>query len=209
MRISQASSHPVITDNPYTMVRGIRVDLPSILELQHECREGACQVEHCCCSTYEVCITDRERHRIDGCLPFAAHFCSHLRAKDGFDNIFEDLGGRLHCIDTTEEGLCLLAYIKKGSVRCSLHSAAEKIGLHPHEAKPLACVLWPLTISSDRPPLLSVDPNAYSFGCCTHRQGSSGMSPSIAHTLQVVFGPLFMRDLERAMNKVVETPKNT
>jgi hypothetical protein len=88
-----------------------------------------------------------------------------------------------------------------------LHSAAAKIGIHPHEAKPLACVLWPLTISSDRPPLLSVDQNAYSFGCCTRRQGrNSGMSPSILHTLQAVFGPLFMRDLERAMNKVVETP---
>jgi hypothetical protein len=181
------------------IIRGVRVNLASLLELQHECRPGACTLNHCCCSTYEVCITDRELQTLTGWLPYAAKFCPHIKAKDGYDNIFEELGGRLHAIDTTDDGRCLLAYVHNGSLRCSLHSAAEKTGIPPHNVKPRSCILWPLTLSSGRPPRLSVDPNAYTFACCTRRKGlGAGVSPAIIQTVRAVFGADFMRDLEVA-----------
>ncbi len=188
----------------HILIRGVRVDIPSLLELRHECRPGVCTPKRCCCSTYEVCITDRELQALAGCLPYAAKFCPRLQTDGDYDNIFEELGGRLHAIDTAENGRCLLAYVKNGSLRCSLHSAAEKMGIPPCKAKPRSCILWPLTLSSDRIPVLSVDPHAFTFGCCERNSGkTAAISPAVIDTVQTVFGKAFARDLEAAADRPV------
>ena len=185
----------------YVTVGGLRVDVQALAELDHRCDPRFCSIDRCCCARYEVCIRPAELSRIVGFLPQAARFCPELRSGKGFDNIFDDLGQGLCCLDTTEEGLCVLAYGKRGRVRCSLHSAAEALGLPAHRAKPQACVLWPLALSSARPRVLSVDPDVYGFGCATRRPAGAALCGAVVETLERVFGAAFRKRVEKAVGK--------
>jgi hypothetical protein len=167
--------------------RVLRVDVASLLSLDHACR-GCITGEPCCCATYEVCVSAAEMDRIIELLPEAARFCPHLKSGAGYDNLFEELERGLFALDTNEDGLCLLAYVSRNRVRCSLHAAAAALGLSPGTVKPKACLLWPMTFS-DGDEVLSLTGDAFSFSCNSRkRAGSRRISPPLVEAIALVYG---------------------
>ena len=106
----------------------VHVNLSAILCVDHACN-GCSTPGQCCCASYEVCADSKELKRIVNLLPEAARFCPRLKTKSGYDIIFDEIEPGLFALDTDEKGLCLLAYKSGGKIRCSLHSAALKLGL--------------------------------------------------------------------------------
>jgi hypothetical protein len=131
-------------------------------------------------------------------MPQAAKFSKKLRTKEGFKNIFEQQERTLFSLDTDDKGLCLFAYKNKtNKTLCSLHSVALDSGLQPHKVKPISCTLWPLALSESRPYLLSIDDEAFSFGCNKKRKGSpKKLDPNISDIINALFGPSFLRSIE-------------
>jgi hypothetical protein len=165
----------------------LTVDLSSILSIDHAC-DGCRPGELCCCSAYEVCVTVKELERIIRILPEAAGFCPHLETGGGYDNIFDKVESGLFAIDTDDEGLCLLAFRSGGKVRCSLHAAAEAVGLSPEQVKPKACLLWPMNFSEGKEALSLVD-DALAFRCNILRRGRSRhLSPALVKAVDAVYG---------------------
>ncbi len=111
--------------------------------------------------TYEVCVTKAEMDRIIEVLPAAARLCPHLKSGKGFDNVFDEVEPGVYAIDTTEDGLCLFAYVFRNKYRCSLHTVALERGLPLGKVKPKACLLWPMTFSEGEE-LLSLTEDALS-----------------------------------------------
>lgn len=181
--------------------RSIDVDVAAICAVTHNCT-GCAGESKCCCSSYEVCISTSELNRIIQYLPVAATFCRHLKLANGYDNVFEDLGRNLFCLDTTEDGLCVFAYSKDNKILCALHSAAVQLGIPVHEVKPKACLIWPLSISEGKSKTLSVDHDALAFRCNAQKRNEAlRLCPSIAGIVENTFGRKFRCDLENAANK--------
>jgi hypothetical protein len=165
----------------------LTVDLASIMSVDHDCY-GCRPGELCCCSAYEVCVTIKELERIIPVLPEAARFCAYLETDDGYDNIFDEVEPGLFAIDTTDDGLCLFAFRSGRKVRCSLHAAAEALGLLPEQVKPKACLLWPMNFSEGKEVLSLVD-DALAFRCNTLRRGRSRhISPAFLNAVNAVYG---------------------
>lgn len=165
----------------------LSVDLASLLSVEHRCR-GCSPDEPCCCSSYEVCVTDAEMKRIIQVLPEAAKLCPHLRTEHGYDNLFEYVEPGLHALDTTEDGLCLLAYVSDRTIRCSLHTAGTNLGLPLGKVKPKACLLWPMSLS-EGDEVLSVAGDALSYGCTARRRKRSNiLSPAFVEAVELVYG---------------------
>jgi hypothetical protein len=167
--------------------RTLDVDLASLLSVEHAC--GGCNKGgKCCCATYEVCVSAAEMARIINVLPEAARFCPHLVTDTGFDNIFEEVGPGLYAIDTTEDGLCLLAFKLNNTVRCSLHAAASVAGIPIEQVKPKACLLWPMSFS-EGDELLSLTDDALSFSCTSLRgDRSRSLASSLLEAITMVYG---------------------
>ncbi len=165
----------------------VQVDLASLYAIDHAC-QGCTKDEKCCCATYEVCVTTREMNRIIGLLPELARLCPHLGADEDYDNVFEEVEPGLFAIDTTEEGLCLFAYVSRGKLRCSLHTVGLNLGIPLDHAKPKACLLWPMTFSEGEE-LLSLTGDALSF-FCNSRKGrlSRSLCPSFVEAIELVYG---------------------
>jgi hypothetical protein len=68
-----------------------------------------------------------------------------------------------------------------------LHTAALDADLDPALVKPLACRLWPLALSEDPIPVLSVQEEAYSFAC-NHRRSGKGLHVGVRALLAAAFG---------------------
>ena len=171
-------------------------DLASLLSIDHAC--GGCKTgEKCCCATYEVCVTFAEMKRIIRVLPEAVKLCPHLGTDAGFDNVFEEAGQGLFAIDTTEDGLCLFAFMSNNRIRCSLHAAASTLGLPLEQVKPKACLLWPMTFSEGKE-VLSLTEDALSFSCNSRiNRKSRRLSPSLTEALSIVYGRDFGTTLEK------------
>ena len=165
----------------------VSVDLASLRSVEHRC-SGCAEDEHCCCSSYEVCVTHAEMERIIRVLPEAAKLCPHLKTNQGYDNVFEYVEPGLHALDTTEDGLCLLAYVADHTIRCSLHTAGMNLGLPLDKVKPKACLLWPMSLS-EGDEVLSLAGDALSFHCTVpRRKGANGLSPAFVDAFDVVYG---------------------
>ena len=165
----------------------LRVDLASLLSIDHRCG-GCAEDEPCCCATYEVCVTEAEMNRIIRVLPEAAKLCPHLESDEGYDNVFERVERGLYALDTTEDGLCLLAYRDGHTIRCSLHSVALAFGIPLEKVKPKACLLWPMSFS-EGDEVLSLTGDAQAFRCNSRRtQQSRRLSPSLLAAIEVVYG---------------------
>lgn len=163
------------------------VDLASLRSVEHRCR-GCAQGEPCCCSSYEVCVTDAELQQIIEVLPEAAKLCPHLKTDQGYDNVFEYVELGLHALDTTEDGLCLLAYVADHTIRCSLHTAGTNLGLPLGKVKPKACLLWPMCLS-EGDEVLSLAGDAPSFRCTARRRKrSNSLSPAFVEAIELVYG---------------------
>lgn len=179
----------------------VDVDVSAICSVTHNCT-GCAGDSKCCCSSYEVCISTSELTKIIGCIPVAAKFCQHLKSHNSYENVFEEIGRNLFCIDTTEDGLCVFAYSKGDKILCALHSAAVNLGIPVHEVKPKACLIWPLTISEGKRKILSMDHDVLEFRCnAQNHNGTLSLCPSIAGIVESAFGQKFRYELESAANK--------
>lgn len=180
-------------------VYGIRVDVEALLRLRHRHDPTRCSAVGCCCSSYEVCVSAKEVERIAGLLPMAAHYAPHLCADGALDNPFDPIGHGEYALDTDSAGTCVFAYRDRmGTTLCAVHSAALDLGLDPYKMKPAACALWPLALSEDRPPVLTVQDGAYAFPCNRRRsRAAARLDAGVAAIIRAVFGPEFLESLER------------
>jgi hypothetical protein len=121
-------------------------------------------------------------------LPEAAELCPHLKTDHGYDNVFEYVEPGLYALDTTEDGLCLLAYVAGHTIRCALHTVGTNLGLPLGKVKPKACLLWPMSLSEDDE-VLSLAGDALSFRCTARRRkGSNRISPAFVEAVGLVYG---------------------
>jgi hypothetical protein len=165
----------------------VEVDVESLLSLEN-CCNGCARGGRCCCSSYEVCVTTAELKRIIRVLPEAARLCPHLLTAQGYDNVFEEEEPGLFSIDTTEDGLCLFAYWSHHRIHCSLHTAAQTLGLSLEQVKPKVCLLWPLHFSEGREVLSMID-DAFLYSCNARKApGSRSLSPGFVEAIELVYG---------------------
>lgn len=165
----------------------VEVDVESLLSLENNCN-GCAKGERCCCSSYEVCVTEVELKRIIKILPEVAKFCPHLLTERGYDNVFEEEEPGLFSIDTTEDGLCLFAYWSHHRIHCSLHTVAKTLGLPLEQVKPKVCLLWPMHFS-DGDEVLAMISDAFLFNCNARKApGSRSLSPGFVEAIELVYG---------------------
>jgi hypothetical protein len=94
----------------------------------------------------------------------------------------------LYALDTTEDGLCLLAYVADHKIRCSLHRAGTNLGRPLGKVKPKACLLWPMSLS-EGDKVLSLAGDALAFRCTTPRRNrTNGLSPAFVEAVGLVYG---------------------
>lgn len=179
----------------------IDVDVFSICSISHICTSCNGQTM-CCCSNYEVILTECEMIKIIGLMPEMSKFCRYLKSKEGYKNVFDKIGPKLYCIDTDHKGLCCFAYRKNKRIYCSIHSSSLYLGIPFYKIKPTSCLLWPLIISKMETPILSIHTDALEYICNIKNHGRQlYLSPSIAKNIEYVFGKKFRYDLECAALK--------
>lgn len=182
--------------SPSGQGRCVRVDLAAILSIDHACR-GCSRPGTCCCASYEVCVDTAELKNIIRFLPEAAKLCPHLKTAKGYNNVFEEVEPGLYALDTSENGLCVFAFISGRTIRCSLHAVALNLGLPLQKIKPQACLLWPLS-TSDENDVLSLDNKAFSFRCVSRRRNPSRrFSPALRESIELLYGNDFMAQLKK------------
>jgi hypothetical protein len=126
--------------------------------------------------------------RIIQVLPEAAKLCHHLKTDHGYDNVFEYVEPGLYALDTTEDGLCLLAYVADNKIRCSLHTVGTKLKVPLGKVKPKACLLWPMSLS-EGDEVLTLAGDALSFRCTTRRRKRSNrLSSAFREAVELVYG---------------------
>ncbi|MBI2436107.1 MAG: DUF3109 family protein [Candidatus Hydrogenedentes bacterium] len=190
------------TQDRFPLIADVRVDLDALLRLDHACDPKACSAAGCCCGSYEVTVSPKELRRITGMIPESSRFARNLRTANGaLENPFERIEKGLYALDTDERGRCVFAYRdKEGFIRCSIHSAALRLGLEPYRTKPFACTLWPLAISEDNPPVLTVQEDAYRFPCNRRRsRPARTRAPEVALIIEQLFGNTFLEELHHAL----------
>ena len=174
----------------------LRVDLRALLSLRHRFDPDACKARGCCCASYEITLRRHEMERVAGYLPLAVR---HQHALAG-TNPFDPSGDGEWALDTDEDGRCVFAFVDgDGHTWCSIHRAAMELGLNPYRAKPRSCALWPLALSEDSPPLLTVMEDAWDFPCNSRRAAATELDPGVADTLEQVFGLAFLRRVQDAV----------
>jgi hypothetical protein len=178
-------------------IGGYRVDTEAIQQLAYHCDPGICRDTTSCCACYEITVAPGELSRIIGMMPWAEAYVPDLRSAHPFD----DSEDGTFAIDTDEKGRCLFAYRDiNGRKLCSLHSAASEIGKDPYACKPSSCSLWPLALSEDEPPWLTVMSDAYGFPCCRQRR-EPGLDPGTAEHVRRQFGADFLAELQTALRE--------
>jgi len=106
----------------------------------------------------------------------------------GYDNVFEYVEPGLYALDTTEDGLCLLAYVADHRIRCSLHTAGTNLGLPLGKVKPEACLLWPMSLS-EGDEVLSIAGDALAYRCTALRRKRSNRLPAaFVEAVELVYG---------------------
>jgi len=170
----------------------LHIDAQSIHALAHRCEPENCAHRQSCCATYEVAVGSEEIGTIVGVLPDAARFQPELLTNgEPLDPFDETDGGA--CLNTDEHGRCVFAFSSEsGAPLCSLHAAALELGLPPMRTKPRACALWPLALTEDAEPTLSVQPGAYDFACNRPRRDAERqtetLDPGVAALIRDALG---------------------
>jgi len=165
------------------------IDLDSLKKFNHKC-DGCAKrsAVASCCSGLEVCVSKSEMIKIVGIIPYIVKYCHHLLVEDKLDNVFNKAEDGLYSIDTHINGLCVFAYRKNSRILCGIHSAADVLRLNWYDLKPIPCILWPLAISDDLSPVISLDDSAASFHCNTGVSSrSSYLDSSVVQILTNVF----------------------
>jgi hypothetical protein len=149
-----------------------------------------------------VTISKKELQNIIGCVPLAARFCSHLRSRYVYENVFEQISSDLYCIDTNEDGTCVFSFLEGSRISCSLHAVAGQLGIPFRKVNPESCLLWPLAIFEGETRIPSIHDEAFEFSCNTRNaKRRFSLCPSIAQNIESVFGIEFRVELQNAANK--------
>jgi len=177
--------------------------LDSLKKFNHKCDGCAKRAAVAsCCSGLEVCVSKSEIVKIIGIIPYIVKYCHHLLVEDKLDNVFNKSEDGLYTIDTHINGLCVFAYRKNSTILCGIHSVADFLGLNWYDLKPLPCILWPLAISDDLSPVISLDDSAGSFHCNTGvKSNSLYLDSSVVQILKNVFDNESADCINRAASK--------
>jgi hypothetical protein len=179
------------------IVRGVRIDYEQLLSIEHSCDPKLCVGCKCCCSCYDLLIEGNELSRVAGWLPGASRYAPALMDGGEPANVFEELAPGVFSIDTDEDGLCVFAWTDEaGSRLCSLHAAALAEGAEPLGAKPRSCWLWPLALSSSRPPILGRDADVFAFPCNKRRHDFRPvLDAGVTDIIRGLYGEEFLGEL--------------
>ncbi|MBS3763953.1 MAG: hypothetical protein KGZ25_11700 [Planctomycetes bacterium] len=181
-------------DRTEIQIRGYVVDLPAVLGITHRCDPLLCRASGSCCRFYDAWISKAERSRILDHLEDAAQFAPRLKRNGTSADLFKELNADLFAIRKDETELCVFAFRgEKNEFLCSLHAAALRNGHEPEDYKPRDCVLWPLMLTSNDPPILSVQPEAMHFPCNSERASSGDLDAGIENIIRKVFGSESLR----------------
>src|ERR1700690_234543 len=179
----------------------LEIDVAGICSVLHNCTGCPGESQHCCAS-YEVTISKKELQNIIGCVPLAARFCSQLKSRYVYENVFEQISSDLYCIDTNEDGTCVFSFLAGNRITCSLHTVAEQLAIPFRKVKPESCLLWPLAIFEGETRILSIHDDAFEFSCNTRNiKRRFSLCPSITQNIERVFGIEFRDELQNAVNK--------
>lgn len=186
---------PIECEVALTEVGGLLVDLRGISTLSHVCDPTLCAASGCCCAEHDVWVGDAERSAALGILPEAAEHAPAVGETDPFQRLGDDAWS-VRRID----GMCVFAWRDDGGrTLCSLHSAALQRGLPPEQTKPRGCILWPLALSSSRPPMLSVQAGALRYPCNCRRGLDGRLSAGVEAIVAAIWGRTFLRELRGAV----------
>jgi hypothetical protein len=178
------------------IIHGIRVDLAALQTIHHKCQPETCKNCLSCCSRYAPHVTQSELERIVGCFPIIARYTSRIKNSLGFKNVFEECDDASYCIDANEDESCVFTYARpSGETLCALHSVALDLRISPVDLKPKACSLWPLTLSEETEPELSVDRNWREFPCNTLSDNGCRMDAGVMSIVASCFGVSFLKQL--------------
>lgn len=182
--------------DPKPVVHGISVDLSALQTIQHKCSPDACRNRPSCCSRYVPHVNRAELERIVGCFPQITCYTSSIKNGNGYKNVFEEFDDGTYRIDAKEDESCVFTYAKpSGETLCALHSAALDLRIAPVDLKPKACSLWPLILSEETKPELSVDRNWREFPCNTLSENDRRMDTGVMNIVASCFGVSFLRQL--------------
>jgi len=178
------------------IIHGIRVDLAALKTICHKCHPESCRNRSCCCSRYVPHVNQVELERIVGCFPIIACYTNSIKNGHGFKNVFEECDDASFCIDANEDESCIFTYARSsGETLCALHSVALDLRISPVDFKPKACSLWPLTLSEEPEPELSVDRNWRDFPCNTLSDSDHRLDSGIINIIASCFGVSFLKQL--------------
>lgn len=179
-------------------IGGYRVDLGALASIAHRCdpllcrRTGRSGRTGSCCAEYDVWVGSVEVKRAHGVMERAANYAPHLRGAA----VFIPLGPDAYAIEHAPGGLCAFAYRgPRGQHLCSLHTAALEAGLAPQSVKPDCCFVWPLSVASSLPPVVSVQEDALNFPCNSQREPDGRLDEGIARIVEGAFGAAFFEML--------------
>lgn len=188
--------------NNKPIIKGIRVDLMALKRIRHACRPRLCRDTHTCCTRYTPHVTQVELDRIVGYFPVIATYVPGIKDGRSFHNVFEEWDDGTFRIDAKDDESCVFAYtLSGGEMVCAIHTTALKLQIPPVELKPRPCSLWPLTLSDDNIPELSIDKNWHKFPCNAESGNVQHLDEGIADIIISVFGVSFL-------NALMETDQN-
>ncbi len=188
----------------FPIIENVKVDLKSLISIQHKCDPGICRGKTSCCAEYDVCIEKKEVSKIIAHTPGAAEFAPQLMANGFYRNIFDETEDNLITIDTDEDNRCLFAWgNSKGDILCSLHSHALKNSLSFYDTKPESCLLWPLAIYDGKPEILTVQDDAFNFDCNKKRKLKKvSLDTEISSIINNVYGEKMLVGINHAISKM-------
>lgn len=182
--------------DPEPIIHGVRVDLAALKTIRHKCHPGTCRNCPSCCSRYIPHVSRSELKRIVGCFPIITRYTNSIKNRHGFKNVFEECDDASFCIDANEDESCVFTYAKvTGETLCALHSVALDLRISPADLKPMACSLWPLTLSEEPEPCLSVDRSWHEFPCNSLLDGDQRIDAGIINIIASCFGVSFLEQL--------------
>ena len=124
----------------------VRID-PGLFDLSFQCRPDRCDAR--CCQTFHVEIDGAELDAILSVLDEAAALAPALRDADGdYGDFYEEEEADVFSLVQEDDG-CVFLYGPPDSRHCAIHSVCLATGRRVENHKPLACLLWPLDLTTD------------------------------------------------------------
>jgi hypothetical protein len=191
----------------FPIIENVKIDLKSLISIEHKCDPGVCKEKKSCCAEYEVCMEKKEVDKIIAHTPGSAEFAPQLIANGSYRNIFDETEDNLIAIDTDEDNLCLFAWRNRdGEILCSLHSHAIKNNLSFYDTKPKSCCLWPLAIYNGNPEILTVQDDAFAFDCNKKRKPvKTELDTEISSIINSVYGEKMLVGINHAISGIINS----